>query len=125
MLYKNISTPPEGLRAYINNFYHAPELPVITQLLEAAQLDVKINAAIRNTANDLVEAVRSGRKKSMGIDSFLTEYSLSSDEGIALMCLAEALLRVPDNPTIDSLIKDKIAPANWRSHQGHSDSFFI
>ena len=116
---------PEGIRAKINQMYRASELEVVSQLLEAAYLDANEVAAIRKTAMTLVQSVRVGRKKSMGIDSFLTEYSLSSDEGIALMCLAEALLRVPDNATIDSLIKDKIAAADWKSHQGNSDSFFI
>lgn len=125
MLDKHSLKYPEGLRAKINQLYREQELQVVSNLIDAATLDADMNAAIRQTAIQLVQAVRAGRKKSVGIDSFLTEYSLSSDEGIALMCLAEALLRVPDNPTIDSLIKDKIAPANWKSHQGNSDSFFI
>lgn len=116
---------PQGLRASINDAYRASELDMISALIESAELDAAKTSAIRNLAIRLVEQVRSGRKKSMGIDSFLTQYALSSDEGIALMCLAEALLRVPDNPTIDSLIKDKIATADWNSHRGQSDSFFI
>lgn len=125
MLDKLTLTAPKGLRANINNAYRAPELDVISTLIEAATLSHQQCAAIRQLAIRLVEQVRSGRKKSVGIDSFLTEYALSSDEGIALMCLAEALLRVPDDATIDSLIKDKIAPADWESHRGQSDSFFI
>lgn len=125
MLEKRQLKLPEGLRGQINHFYRAPELQVVTELLEAAQLEPKLNQSIQHTAMSLVEAVREGRKKTVGIDSFLTEYSLSSEEGIALMCLAEALLRVPDDPTINSLIKDKIASVDWKSHQGRSDSFFI
>ncbi len=116
---------PEGLRATINDVYRGSELDVVTDLIEQAELDTTTKTTIRDLAIRLVEQVRAGRKKSMGIDSFLTQYALSSDEGIALMCLAEALLRVPDNPTIDRLIKDKIAPADWESHRGQSDSFFI
>jgi RHH-type proline utilization regulon transcriptional repressor/proline dehydrogenase/delta 1-pyrroline-5-carboxylate dehydrogenase len=116
---------PEGLRAQINEAYRAPELQTVQTLLKAAQLDPKMNNAIQDAAISLVTAVRAGRKKNLGIDSFLTEYSLSSEEGIALMCLAEALLRVPDDSTINSLIKDKIASVDWKSHQGQSDSFFI
>ncbi|MDP3704919.1 MAG: bifunctional proline dehydrogenase/L-glutamate gamma-semialdehyde dehydrogenase PutA [Legionellaceae bacterium] len=125
MLDKRSLQFPDGLRAPINDAYRASELDVISALIEHAELDTNKTTAVRNLAIRLVEQVRSGRKKSMGIDSFLTEYALSSDEGIALMCLAEALLRVPDNPTIDSLIKDKIAAADWESHRGQSDSFFI
>ncbi|PJD93567.1 MAG: bifunctional proline dehydrogenase/L-glutamate gamma-semialdehyde dehydrogenase [Legionella sp.] len=125
MLDKRQLNVPKGLRAQINQLYRASELQVVTDLIEAARLDPDMTHAIQTTAINLVEAVRAGRKKTVGIDSFLTEYSLSSEEGIALMCLAEALLRVPDNPTIDGLIKDKIAAADWKSHQGQSDSFFI
>ena len=125
MLDKHLLKYPEGLRAQITQMYRAPEYQVVSTLLEAAKLGPEMTSAIKLMANTLVEAVRVGRKKSVGIDSFLTEYSLSSDEGIALMCLAEALLRVPDNPTINHLIKDKIAPADWKAHQGNSDSFFI
>lgn len=116
---------PEGLRAKINDCYRAAEIDVITNLLEKAELDEKTAQKTADLATKLVEKVRLDRKKSIGVDSFLTEYPLSSDEGIALMCLAEALLRVPDNVTIDDLIKDKIANADWGSHKGQSDSFFI
>lgn len=125
MLDKRTLTFPQGLRATINEAYRAPELDVMTVLIAAAELTGAQSTAIRKLAIRLVEQVRSGRKKSVGIDSFLTQYALSSDEGIALMCLAEALLRVPDHATIDSLIKDKIAPADWGAHRGQSDSFFI
>ena len=56
------------------------------------------------------------------MEVFLAEYGLSTEEGIALMCLAEALLRVPDAETIDALIEDKIAPSDWGKHMGHSAS---
>lgn len=118
-------TAPQGLRAQIDDAYLAPEHQMVEDLLNAAKLDPRVNGAIQNTAIGLVEAVRSGRKKNVGLDSFLTEYSLSSEEGIALMCLAEAFLRVPDDPTINGLIKDKISSVDWKSHQGQSDSFFI
>lgn len=125
MLDKRTLKMPEGLRASINGAYRAPELDVVSMLIDAAELTDQQRQTVRQLAIRLVEQVRAGRKKSVGIDSFLTEYALSSDEGIALMCLAEALLRVPDDATIDSLIKDKIAPADWSSHRGQSDSFFI
>src|SRR5947209_20170224 len=107
MLEKQPIQLPEGLRAAINEAYYVDELSLMTYLCEKATLEPHQMTAIRTSAMKLVESVRALRKKSTGIDSFLTEYALSSDEGIALMCLAEALLRVPDNATIDKLIKDK------------------
>ncbi|RUR15450.1 bifunctional proline dehydrogenase/L-glutamate gamma-semialdehyde dehydrogenase PutA [Legionella sp. km535] len=125
MLEKQSINVPEGLRAAINKAYRADELSLITELCDKAAIEPHQRTAIRANAMKLVESVRSERKKSTGIDSFLTEYALSSDEGIALMCLAEALLRVPDNATVDNLIKDKLAGGDWKSHRGQSDSFFV
>ncbi|WP_058481794.1 bifunctional proline dehydrogenase/L-glutamate gamma-semialdehyde dehydrogenase PutA [Legionella waltersii] len=125
MLEKHSVQVPQGVRAAINKAYRIDELSYITELCEKAALDVQQMKAIKSSATKLVESVRIERKKSTGIDSFLTEYALSSEEGIALMCLAEALLRVPDNPTIDILIKDKLAGADWGSHRGQSESFFV
>lgn len=125
MLERFSAQRPQGVRALINKAYRVDELTMMTELINQANLDATQVNAIRNQATTLVEQVRSERKKSTGIDSFLTEYSLSSDEGIALMCLAEALLRVPDNATIDKLIKDKLTSADWESHRGQSDSFFV
>lgn len=116
---------PQGLRGLINDAYRMDEMTCIQALIDKAVLSDPQNAAIQRNATQLVEAVRSARRKSTGIDSFLTEYALSSEEGIALMCLAEAFLRVPDNATIDSLIKDKLADGDWESHRGHSPSFFV
>lgn len=125
MLEKKFIHLPLDLRAAINQAYRVDELSLVTYLCEQASLSQEQTAAIRVSATELVEKVRSERKNTAGIDSFLTEYALSSDEGIALMCLAEALLRVPDNATIDNLIKDKLAGGDWKSHRGQSDSFFV
>lgn len=125
MLEKQSIQAPEGLRAAINNAYRMDELSMISELCDKAALEPQQLTAIKGIAMKLVESVRTQRKKSTGIDSFLTEYALSSDEGIALMCLAEALLRVPDNATIDNLIKDKLAGGDWKSHRGQSESFFV
>ncbi|HHT0591739.1 TPA: bifunctional proline dehydrogenase/L-glutamate gamma-semialdehyde dehydrogenase PutA [Legionella anisa] len=125
MLEKQIIQLPEGIRAAINRAYRVDELSLITELCEKAALGQQQLIDIKNSATKLVESVRAERKKSAGIDSFLTEYALSSDEGIALMCLAEALLRVPDSATIDNLIKDKLSGGDWKSHRGQSDSFFV
>ena len=125
MLEKKFISEPQGLRAAINEAYRADELSLVTLLCDAAGLNPAQYHAIERNATKLVETVRAERKKNTGIDSFLTEYALSSDEGIALMCLAEALLRVPDAATIDSLIKDKLTAGDWKAHRGQSDSFFV
>jgi RHH-type proline utilization regulon transcriptional repressor/proline dehydrogenase/delta 1-pyrroline-5-carboxylate dehydrogenase len=115
----------QGLRADINKVYRGDESEIVSNLIEYGHLSDQQNMAIRKLATALVEQVRQERKSSTGIDSFLTEYALSSDEGIALMCLAEALLRVPDKSTVDRLIKDKLASPDWKSHRGQSESFFV
>lgn len=125
MFDKRTLVSPHGLRAKINHAYRENELKCVSELIKHAEIDDHVLHAVHNLAIRLVEQVRSERKKTTGIDSFLTQYALSSTEGIALMCLAEALLRVPDNATIDDLIKDKLAAADWSAHRGQSDSFFV
>jgi RHH-type proline utilization regulon transcriptional repressor/proline dehydrogenase/delta 1-pyrroline-5-carboxylate dehydrogenase len=109
----------------INKTYRLDEKKYIPELLNYAKLDTKQLSKTELTATALIKKFRIESAKSTGIDSFLMEYSLSSEEGIALMCLAEALLRVPDVATIDGLIKDKLGHRNWRSHKGKSASFFV
>jgi RHH-type proline utilization regulon transcriptional repressor/proline dehydrogenase/delta 1-pyrroline-5-carboxylate dehydrogenase len=100
----------------------ADEEKLVRELCGRARLDEADAQATEHLARRLVEAVRKGRRQQGGIDAFMQEYSLSSEEGVVLMCLAEALLRVPDAETIDDLIEDKIAPGNWGEHLGHSGS---
>jgi RHH-type proline utilization regulon transcriptional repressor/proline dehydrogenase/delta 1-pyrroline-5-carboxylate dehydrogenase len=125
MLDKQTIHPPEGLKQTINDAYRADERSTVSSLIQHARLDTSALVAVEKQATHLVERARADRKKSTGIDSFLSEYALSSEEGIALMCLAEALLRVPDNETVDNLIKDKLAKGDWKSHKGQSSSFFV
>jgi len=125
MLEKIPSPHPKGQRAIINDAYRADEKSLVHTLVNEARLTETQVLSIQKRATKLVEQVRQERRQSAGIDSFLSEYTLSSEEGIALMCLAEALLRVPDKETIDKLIKDKLAPVDWKSHQGQSDMFFV
>ncbi len=94
---------------------------VLAQLIAQADLSPDDRAAICADAAGLVTAIRTQAAPGL-MEVFLAEYGLSTDEGIALMCLAEALLRVPDADTIDALIEDKIAPSNWGKHMGHSTS---
>ena len=95
------------------------EAGVVRRLVADAGLDAETRASISARAADLVRAVRGATDPGL-MESFLAEYGLSTREGVALMCLAEALLRVPDAGTIDALIEDKIAPSDWGRHLGHS-----
>ncbi|MEM6712918.1 MAG: bifunctional proline dehydrogenase/L-glutamate gamma-semialdehyde dehydrogenase PutA [Pseudomonadota bacterium] len=97
------------------------EADVLANLVETAQLDTGTRNTIVDQATALVEKIRSAANPGL-MEVFLAEYGLSTDEGVALMCLAEALLRVPDPTTIDALIEDKIAPSDWSSHLGQSSS---
>ncbi|MFH1870569.1 MAG: bifunctional proline dehydrogenase/L-glutamate gamma-semialdehyde dehydrogenase PutA [Pseudomonadota bacterium] len=81
--------------------------------------------AIRAQARTLIEAVRSRRRGAGGADHLMHEFSLSSPEGIALMCLAEALLRIPDTATADRLIRDKLSHGDWQAHLGGQHSLFV
>ncbi len=97
------------------------EVPAVRRMVEAAALTRADRDAISACAADLVRTVRAGGSASI-MQGFLAEYGLSSREGVALMCLAEALLRVPDTETIDALIEDKIAASDWAAHLGQSSS---
>ncbi len=90
--------------------------------LKAARADP---TRIRSRARELVAAVRRQRLGASGVDHLMREFSLSSQEGVALMCLAEALLRIPDAETADRLIRDKISKGDWRAHLGASSSVFV
>ena len=100
------------------------EAALVRQLVAEADLTAGARAAISAQAADLVSRIRNSAKPGL-MEVFLAEYGLSTDEGIALMCLAEALLRVPDAETMDALIEDKIAPSDWGRHLGHSASSLV
>ncbi|MBP0447152.1 trifunctional transcriptional regulator/proline dehydrogenase/L-glutamate gamma-semialdehyde dehydrogenase [Roseomonas sp. SSH11] len=116
--------PQSGLRDAITAAYRRPEEECVAALLPAAALPPSEAASARALARRLVEALRAKGGRS-GVESLVQEFSLSSQEGIALMCLAEALLRIPDTATRDALIRDKIGGGDWRSHLGHSPSLFV
>ncbi|MEY4984221.1 MAG: hypothetical protein RIR62_2487, partial [Pseudomonadota bacterium] len=102
----------------------APEAALVRGLIDAAGLDAAARARIAAAGADLVARIRDSAKPGL-MEVFLAEYGLSTDEGIALMCLAEALLRVPDAETMDALIEDKIAPSDWGRHLGKSASSLV
>ncbi|MBU3030875.1 bifunctional proline dehydrogenase/L-glutamate gamma-semialdehyde dehydrogenase PutA [Paracoccus marinaquae] len=101
-----------------------PEADLLPELVAQAGLDGAARAAITRRAADLVRRIRSEAKPTL-MEHFLSEYGLSTREGVALMCLAEAMLRVPDRMTIDALIEDKIAPSDWGRHLGEASSSLV
>jgi RHH-type proline utilization regulon transcriptional repressor/proline dehydrogenase/delta 1-pyrroline-5-carboxylate dehydrogenase len=115
---------PSPLRQAITAAYRRDEAECLAPLLEAASLDGANKSAVRDTARTLVTTLRANHKGS-GVDGLVREYSLSSEEGVALMCLAEALLRIPDDATRDALIRDKVAQGDWGSHLGGGKSLFV
>ncbi len=117
--------PEPSLVRGLNAAYLADEEAIVRELLPIATMEPARKARIRETAADLVRAVRANRGKSGGLDAFMSQYDLSSQEGVVLMCLAEALLRVPDKETADKLIADKLLAGNWREHLGTSESAFV
>lgn len=104
--------------------YLADESATVRFLLTHARLSPAEAAAVSARARELVGAIRARREHASGLDALLGEYDLSSSEGIVLMCLAEALLRIPDTATADRLIADKLGSADWEAHIG-SDSLFV
>ncbi len=103
----------------------ADETFLVKLLVAEAQLSANDTEKVSKLAAKLVHAVRAKRQTQGGIDAFMQEYSLSSEEGVVLMCLAEALLRIPDAETADKLIADKIGGKDWQSHLGQSESLFV
>jgi len=107
------------------DLYLADEAALVRELANAADPGEAMRGKILVTASELVRAVRKNKAKEGGIDAFLQQYDLSSEEGVLLMCIAEALLRIPDADTADRLIADKITSARWKDHLGVSDSIFV
>ena len=118
------ATPPETAWQIIDRQSLRDEAALVRALIAEAGLDAAGRARITAAGADLVRRIRASVKPGL-MEVFLAEYGLSTDEGIALMCLAEALLRVPDAETMDALIEDKIAPSNWGKHLGQSASSLV
>ncbi|MGH8166914.1 MAG: bifunctional proline dehydrogenase/L-glutamate gamma-semialdehyde dehydrogenase, partial [Woeseiaceae bacterium] len=109
----------------ISERYLADEQFLVSQLADAAAVGEALRARIEETAELLVHEVRKNAGADGGMEAFLQQYDLSSEEGVLLMCIAEALLRIPDADTADELIADKITSAKWQDHLGESDSLFV
>ncbi|MCQ4345870.1 trifunctional transcriptional regulator/proline dehydrogenase/L-glutamate gamma-semialdehyde dehydrogenase [Pseudomonas stutzeri] len=120
--------PQSVLRASITAAWRRPETEAVPMLLEQARMPRELAEASQKLALGLAEKLRN-QKNAGGrqglVQGLLQEFSLSSQEGVALMCLAEALLRIPDKATRDALIRDKIANGNWSQHLGQSPSMFV
>lgn len=116
---------PNALRQMLRLAYRRDEADAVRALLIEAHHDPQIERHAQALAKKLVETVRSRRARASGVDALMHEFSLSSQEGIALMCLAEALLRIPDHETADRLIAEKISRGDWHSHLGGSPSLFV
>ena len=114
----------QAIRARMAAAYLADEAEVLDSLMSRARLTPGERSRTESLARHLVTRVRAGRRRG-GLDAFLSQYALTTDEGVVLMCLAEALLRVPDAETADRLIRDKIEQANWERHLGQSPSLFV
>ena len=116
--------PQTKLRAAITAACRRPEPECLPPLLEQATLPPEAAQQVHDLARDLVLTLRAKGTRGL-VENLLQEYALSSQEGVALMCLAEALLRIPDTATRDALIRDKIGQADWQSHLGGSQSLFV
>jgi RHH-type transcriptional regulator, proline utilization regulon repressor / proline dehydrogenase / delta 1-pyrroline-5-carboxylate dehydrogenase len=115
----------EALRRAIRESGEWPEDRAVTRLLHALELTGGARHRAVATAMGLVEGARARRDERPFLDAFLQEFGLSNQEGIALMCIAEALLRIPDDATADRLIAEKLATGDWSSHAGKSESLFV
>src|SRR6185503_12036518 len=115
----------EALRAAISANYLVDEAALVQRLLADAELPEARSVAVQATAAGWVRRVRALREKESPLDAFMREYDLSSEEGVLLMCLAEALLRIPDDATAERLIADKLSDADWDAHLGKSGSLFV
>jgi RHH-type transcriptional regulator, proline utilization regulon repressor / proline dehydrogenase / delta 1-pyrroline-5-carboxylate dehydrogenase len=109
----------------INRHYFGDEEHIVHSLADAARVSDEQRARVSARAQGFVEGVRNYQSKRTGLDAFLRKYDLSSQEGVILMCLAEALLRIPDDATADRLIADKISAGDWASHLSDGESLFV
>jgi RHH-type proline utilization regulon transcriptional repressor/proline dehydrogenase/delta 1-pyrroline-5-carboxylate dehydrogenase len=116
---------PSPSRAALRALTRRAEPDCVADLLRRPPLDAPAWAAARAQARHWIEGLRGERSRGSGVDALMREFSLSSQEGVALMCLAEALARIPDRATADALIRDKLAQGDWRSHIGSSRSLFV
>jgi RHH-type proline utilization regulon transcriptional repressor/proline dehydrogenase/delta 1-pyrroline-5-carboxylate dehydrogenase len=125
MLFNGSFSTESPIRQKIREFYRIDENIAVDHILPLAEVNVSARSRAWERARKMAVQIRKDESGNGAIDALLKEYTLSSEEGVVLMCLAEALLRVPDKHTQDALIRDKISQGQWNSHLGSSDSLFV
>ncbi|WP_206485260.1 bifunctional proline dehydrogenase/L-glutamate gamma-semialdehyde dehydrogenase PutA [Thalassotalea sp. G2M2-11] len=125
MLFKDKFSSDNPIRQKIREFYRIDESQAIDLILPEAEVNMRARSRAWDRARKMVLKIRREQAGHGGVDALLNEYSLSTEEGVVLMCLAEALLRVPDKKTQDELIRDKLSKGQWTPHLGNSDSLFV
>ena len=125
MSFPTLAIPQTPSRHAITAAWRRDEGECVRSLLSQADIPAGEIKGIQALAKKLVSDVRHKRTRASGVDALMHEFSLSSQEGVALMCLAEALLRIPDQATADKLIRDKISKGDWGAHLGQSQSLFV
>src|SRR5690606_18943403 len=116
---------PAPSRSGITAAWSRDETAHVRELLEQARMPDADREAIQGAATDLVRRVRARALDQGAIDAFMQQYDLASEEGVLLMCVAQALLRIPDQDTTDKLIRDKLGEADWKRHVGKSESVLV
>ncbi len=125
ILSPELPATPQAPRAAITAGWIRDESAHVRELLAQASLPEPEREAAQATAADLVRRVRARTRNQGAVEAFMRQYDLGSEEGVLLMCVAEALLRIPDQGTADALIRDKLGDANWKRHVGQSDSVLV
>lgn len=120
----NLATESQ-VRQKIRDFYRISEARAVDHVLPEAEVSMRARSRAWERARKMVLRIRRENSAHGGVDALLNEYSLSTAEGVVLMCLAEALLRVPDKETQDQLIRDKLSQGKWAPHLGNSESLFV
>lgn len=123
--FSELISPTSCSRTAITAAYCRDETDSLRALLDYATLDQAERDQVLARAMELVKKIRTKTPQQSLVESFMREYDLSSEEGVLLMCVAEALLRIPDKDTADKLIQDKLGDANWESHLGKSGSVLV
>src|SRR5450755_664621 len=125
ILIPELPATPDAALARMTAAYSRDETLAMSELLAQAALPPAERDLVLARATELVARVRAKKNEQSAVESFMREYDLSSEEGVLLMCVAEALLRIPDKATADKLISDKFGDANWETHLGKSDSVLV
>jgi RHH-type proline utilization regulon transcriptional repressor/proline dehydrogenase/delta 1-pyrroline-5-carboxylate dehydrogenase len=125
MLFDGNLVTESAIRQKIRDFYRIDENLAVDHILPDAEFNMRARSRAWERARKMVLQIRDDQQGNGVVEALLNEYSLSSAEGVVLMCLAEALLRVPDKQTQDKLISDKLSKGQWSTHIGNSDSLFV